>query len=830
MARVFLSHATPDKPTVRKIAAALRAAGHEPWVDEDQILIGESIPSAVERGLRSAEFVVVCISRAAAARGWVEAERDATIMQQFHERKERILPVRLEDVAPPYLIASLAYVDVFPDDNAFREGFSRLLRSIESHEVRRGVALNAPAAESELPKVALPGSIDAPVSLFETQAPTHRQPEPVYANDPTKALSEQLENARVRQRSLRDGGLTTGEVDREILDLRRQLREGGQLRAGDSLGADGRYLLIRQQGRGGFGIVWEAYDRDRGQRVAVKVLHGSLASDPLRRQRFFRGARSMESLNHEAIVRVLSPGGEDHGFYYYVMEYVDGRDFRRWVLEDKPSPLQVLRSLMPIADALASAHARGLVHRDVKPANILVSKNGEFKLTDFDLVMDDNTTGGTRSGALGTFIYAAPELMLQPQHADARADVYAFGMTALFGLHGVELAHSLAGAVERTASIEALGIDARLKKLLRTAVSSRQDLRFPDAGALHGALRAALESIRSEETHGERRDLSRLARVSGSDEPSRKRGHGMSLGCILFLLACVGIAGSIAFGAWAKAEWTQIVPAVAMSGALIAVLIVANSVSTGRCRRVAALLHDQDPAVRSRALEKLAELSHTWLSNVHAAECVADYVNHVAVPKGSKKRPRERDAEIIWAMSILTKRRFTKEDDWGPNLSGADLSDLSVYIPCHSKLFRVDLTNANLSGVSTWDCDLVGANLAGANLSHASLTQTRLMGVNLAGATLVGAVLRGCDISGATLDRANLVDADLSKAKLAGASLRGASLVGAKLVRARLGGALLHGADLSSANLDGADLLGARYDPETLWPPQTPLAGCVLEA
>jgi len=136
MARVFLSHASPDKPVVRRIADALRAAGHEPWLDEEEILVGQSIPAAVERGLRGADFVVVCLSKAAAERGWVEAERDATLMQQLRERKERLLPVRLEEVAPPHLLAPLAYVDLFPDSQSFERGIAQLTRSIAAYETR----------------------------------------------------------------------------------------------------------------------------------------------------------------------------------------------------------------------------------------------------------------------------------------------------------------------------------------------------------------------------------------------------------------------------------------------------------------------------------------------------------------------------------------------------------------------------------------------------------------------------------------------------------------------------------------------------------------------
>lgn len=143
MARVFLSHASPDKPAVRRIADALRAAGHEPWLDDDEVLVGESIPAAVELGLRRADFIIVCLSRVAAVRGWIEAERDAAWMQQLRERKERILPVRLEDVASPYLFASLAHVDLFPEDQ-FDPGVARLLRSIDVYEARHGAAAAQP--------------------------------------------------------------------------------------------------------------------------------------------------------------------------------------------------------------------------------------------------------------------------------------------------------------------------------------------------------------------------------------------------------------------------------------------------------------------------------------------------------------------------------------------------------------------------------------------------------------------------------------------------------------------------------------------------------------
>src|SRR4029079_18185909 len=118
------------------------------------------------------------------------------------------------------------------------------------------------------------------------------------SDDERLVLLAKLEDARVRRRRLVDARVATRDVDEEILALHRQLREGGQLRQGDILG--GRYSLLRRVGRGGFATVWEAEDRDLGKRVAVKVLHANLADDADRRDRFFRGARVMSDLSHDA--------------------------------------------------------------------------------------------------------------------------------------------------------------------------------------------------------------------------------------------------------------------------------------------------------------------------------------------------------------------------------------------------------------------------------------------------------------------------------------------------------------------------------------------------
>jgi formylglycine-generating enzyme required for sulfatase activity len=328
-----------------------------------------------------------------------------------------------------------------------------------------------------------------PVSLLSARPSPSTRPVPAYRDAAIKALSEKLDDARERRNRLRENGLATDGLDCEILDLRRQLREGGQLLAGDALD-DGRYLLVKPVGRGGFSVVWEAYDRRKDQRVALKVLHSHLAGDPLRRERFFRGARAMMKLAGPAVVQVLEPEQEDAGFYYFVMEFVPGGNLSEAVLEGRLEKESVCPLMLRVCEAVAAAHNEGMIHRDIKPSNILLDAEGNPKLTDFDLVGARDTTGGTRTGALGTFLYAAPECLDRPQEATPRADVYGLGMTTIFCLSGQELTRSIV----RTSApvISGLRCSSQLKAVLARAVAWEPGERFADAGVLMRALRDAL--------------------------------------------------------------------------------------------------------------------------------------------------------------------------------------------------------------------------------------------------------------------------------------------------------------------------------------------------
>ena len=264
--------------------------------------------------------------------------------------------------------------------------------------------------------------------------------------------------------------------------------DNGQLKPGDTLGS-GAYRLMQKIGQGGFGAVWMALGQRDRRSVAIKVLHAHLAEDKKRRARFFRGARAMAQLDHPSIVHVIEPHGEEGGNYYFVMEYVEGYDFRDAVRRHFLPEDKVLPIILQVGKALTHAHAHGLVHRDVKPSNILLDASGEPRLTDFDLVRmpDSSTTNATQTGAVGSFIYTAPEVTREAKEADAAADVYSLAMTAIFGLYGDDLSMDVVRNARRFIDTE-LECSEAVKEVLKRAVSWNKQQRYTDAGAFCVAL------------------------------------------------------------------------------------------------------------------------------------------------------------------------------------------------------------------------------------------------------------------------------------------------------------------------------------------------------
>ena len=186
----------------------------------------------------------------------------------------------------------------------------------------------------------------------------------------------------------------------------------------------GRYRLIELVGRGGMGEVWKAFDTQTERVVAVKVLPPSLANDPIFEQRFRREALAAASLNEPHIVPIHN-FGEIDGKLYVDMRLIEGQDLQALLSGGPIDPERAVKIVEQIAAALHAAHRIGLVHRDVKPSNILVGEDDFAYLIDFGIARGADQTGLTSANSvIGTWAYLAPERLTTGQ-ADARADTYA---------------------------------------------------------------------------------------------------------------------------------------------------------------------------------------------------------------------------------------------------------------------------------------------------------------------------------------------------------------------------------------------------------------------
>jgi len=203
---------------------------------------------------------------------------------------------------------------------------------------------------------------------------------------------------------------------------------------------DGRYQVGQKIARGGMATVYQARDLRLDRIVAIKIMHSGLADDPEFVSRFEREARSAARLSHPGVVSVFDQG-DDRGTLFLVMEYVPGLTLRDLIRKDAPmDPGKALALIEPVLAALAAAHSAGMIHRDVKPENVLLADDGQVKVADFGLARAVNAeTQHTATGGvlIGTVSYLSPELVVDGK-ADARSDVYAVGVLLYEMLTGVK--------------------------------------------------------------------------------------------------------------------------------------------------------------------------------------------------------------------------------------------------------------------------------------------------------------------------------------------------------------------------------------------------------
>jgi predicted Ser/Thr protein kinase len=262
------------------------------------------------------------------------------------------------------------------------------------------------------------------------------------------------------------------------------------------------YRIERLLGRGGMGRVYLAEDSRLGRKVALKLLDPELAEDVRFRERFVRESRLAASLDHPNVVPIYEAGEQD-GVLFIAMRFVEGTDLAGLIEEEGPLPPgRTAAILSQVAQALDAAHEHGLIHRDVKPSNILIGRGDHTYLTDFGLIKRrEADTGLTRTGQfMGSVDYAAPE-QIRGEAVDARTDVYSLGCVTYECLTGeppfahdpdvaVLYAHLNDQPPKVTAARPELppGIDAVVSR----AMAKRPDDRYASTGALGEAARGVL--------------------------------------------------------------------------------------------------------------------------------------------------------------------------------------------------------------------------------------------------------------------------------------------------------------------------------------------------
>ena len=311
MADFFISFTRADSAWAEWIAWQLEGAGfsvtYQPW----DFLPGRNFVSEMDKATKQSERTIAVLSQGYMRSGFGSAEWAAAFKQDPTGEKGKLIPIRVEEFELEGLLAEVIYIDLVGLDEP-----------LATQRLQAGVAQRR-VKPAQRPRY-----------------PGHTAAKPLYpgiqqqdeARDAKSGeILVQLEDAYYRRAQLTEKGGDVRRVQQEILQLRRRLREGGQLRVDDHL-LDGRLRLLDRAGHGGFATVWKAYDSKHQCFVAVKILHGQYAHDQSRLERFFRGSRRMAELQHPGIVRIVDEQLEDSGFYFFTMEYLSDGDLRKAVL------------------------------------------------------------------------------------------------------------------------------------------------------------------------------------------------------------------------------------------------------------------------------------------------------------------------------------------------------------------------------------------------------------------------------------------------------------------------------------------------------------------
>ncbi|MEA2369392.1 MAG: eukaryotic-like serine/threonine-protein kinase [Thermoleophilaceae bacterium] len=318
---------------------------------------------------------------------------------------------------------------------------------------------------------------------------------------------------------------------------------------------NGRFRLEEQIGSGGMSTVYRAFDETLERWVAIKLMHRALSDDPLQHERFRREARAVARLSHPHVVTVID-AGEDDGHPYIVFEYVEGETLKARIKHSGGLPVvEAVAYAIEIARALAAAHSERLVHRDVKPQNVLVDLEGRAKVTDFGIAraLDDGSLTAT-GRVLGTTDYVAPEQAMG-EEVNEQSDIYSLGICLYEMLagevpfkaesqvgvamkHGRDPLPDIQRARPEVSAALAAVIDHATAKECRNRYASVDEMMWDLEQAL------AIETARHGEVTGEATTVLRTLSDETADiAPGRLRRPGRY--AALALLAALGVAAAI---------------------------------------------------------------------------------------------------------------------------------------------------------------------------------------------------------------------------------------------------------------------------------------------
>jgi eukaryotic-like serine/threonine-protein kinase len=335
----------------------------------------------------------------------------------------------------------------------------------------------------------------------------------------------------------------------------------------------GRYRLDAEIGRGGMSTVYRAFDTVLERPVAIKLMHREIAADSDQLERFRREARSVAQLNHPHVVTVIDAGEEPSpdsghagagahggvGSPYIVLEYVEGETLKDVIRREGPLDIpQAIAYAIEIARALGAAHERQIVHRDVKPHNVLISEEGGAKITDFGIARTLTEQGLTMAGrVLGTTDYVSPEQALG-QPVTGQSDLYSLGvvlfemLTGDVPFHGSSpVAVAMKHVREDVPDVQRLrpDISAATAAVVERAVSKDLTRRYPDAASMVAELEEvlAIEAARAGQATGEVTSVLRtLPGPARRRLPWRMRHPARWAISLALLVAIVAIAAVIA--------------------------------------------------------------------------------------------------------------------------------------------------------------------------------------------------------------------------------------------------------------------------------------------